>query len=147
MIDTAAKKSCLQTCGLFADLDPSTLGVLAEAMEAESYGADDEVCEYGEQADCVWVIMEGELGVYLPGVEEPVRRMHPGQILGEYGMFGGVRTTTVMAEREAVLLTMDYERFRSFLYQYPQALYRLLEVAVARLEQAEARLRGAGGKG
>jgi len=141
MTDTGAKIACLQTCELFADLDPSTVGVLAEAMEAESYRQGDEVCEFGEPADCVWVIMEGELGVYLPDVPAPVRRMTPGQILGEYGMFGGTRTTTVRAEAGAVLLTVDYERFRSFLSQYPQALYKLLEVAVERLEQAEAKLR------
>jgi CRP-like cAMP-binding protein len=59
-------------------------------------------------------------------------------------MFGGVRTTTVKAENDAELMTMDYDRFKSFLFQYPQALYKLLEVAVVRLEQAEAKLRGSG---
>jgi CRP-like cAMP-binding protein len=87
--------------------------------------------------------MQGSVAVILPGAKAPVRSMGPGEIFGEYGMFKGVRTTSIVAEKESALLSMDYTRFKDFLFQYPDALYNLLEVAVDRLEQAEKRARGA----
>ena len=53
-----------------------------------------------------------------------------------------MRTATIISEGESVLLSMEYARFRDFLFQYPEAMYRLLAVAVSRLNEAEARARG-----
>lgn len=141
MISTAQKQGCLQSCPLFAKLDPGTLGVLAEAVEVERFADGEDVCLHGEEADCVYVIMQGAVSVVLPGADRPVRSMGPGEIFGEYGMFAGLRTTSIFAEGECVLLSMDYPRFKDFLFHYPDAMYRLLAVAVDRLAQVEARVR------
>jgi CRP-like cAMP-binding protein len=142
MITTAQKQHCLQSCRLFSGLDPGTLGVLAEAVEVEQFAEGEEVCLHGEEADCVFVILSGSVAVILPGATTPVRSMSSGEIFGEYGMFKGVRTTSIVAEQASALLSMDYTRFKDFLFHYPEALYNLLEVAVDRLEQAENRARG-----
>lgn len=142
MLSTAQKQSCLQSCDLFSRLAPATLAVLAEAVDVERYADGEEVCEHGEEADGVYIIMDGTLAVFIPGVEQPVRKMGAGQIFGEYGMFAHVRTATIVSEGESTLLSMEYARFKDFLFQYPEAMYRLLAVAVSRLNEAEARLRG-----
>lgn len=141
MISTADKQACLQSCSLFSGLDAGTLAVLAEAVDTEVYAEQEDVCLHGEQADGVYVVLRGTLGIYLPGGQAPVRTLGPGSIVGEYGMFSGTRTASLRAETETTLLSMDYERFRSFLFQYPEAMYGLLAVAVERLSEAEARLR------
>ncbi|MBW2278957.1 MAG: Crp/Fnr family transcriptional regulator [Deltaproteobacteria bacterium] len=143
MITTAQKQLCLQSCRLFSGLDSGTLGVLAAAVEVEQFAEGEEVCLHGEEADCIFVIMQGAVGVLLPGADTPIRSMGPGEIFGEYGMFKGVRTTSIISEQRSVLLSMDYTRFKDFLFHYPDALYNLLEVAVDRLEQAEQRARNA----
>ncbi len=142
MITTADRQACLQGCTLFSGLEVGTLKVLAEAFDTESFAEGEDVCLHGEEADCVYVVLRGELGIYLPGHDQPIRRVGSGAILGEYGMFSGTRTASLRAEKETTLLSMDYGRFRSFLFQYPNAMYGLLEVAVQRLSEAEARLRG-----
>ena len=37
------------------------------------------------------------------------------------------------------VLTLDYERFRAFLFQFPEAMFQLFKVAVGRLMAANAR--------
>lgn len=142
MISTAQKQACLQSCALFTKLDSGTLGVMAEAVDVERFADGEDVCLHGEEAECVYVIMQGAVAVVLPGADKPIRSMGPGEIFGEYGMFSGIRTTSIFAEGESVLLSMNYTRFKDFLFHYPDAMYSLLAVAVDRLAQAEARARG-----
>jgi len=139
MLTTDAKLTCLKSCALFSKLPPSTLGVLAESMEAERFDDGETVCLNGEEADRVYVVQQGRLAVFLPGAAEPVRHLEPGDILGEYGMFRGLRTTSIYARGATTLLSFDYTRFRSFLLQYPAAMYDLLALTVGRLVEAEAR--------
>lgn len=140
-LSTAEKQTCLKSCPLFAGLETGTFRILAEALETEVFGPKEEVCVHGEEADRVYIVAAGSLAVYLPGADVPVRRMGPGEIFGEYGMLTGARTTTVVAEVTTTLLSMGYARFKPFLFQYPDAMYKLLAVAVARLGEAEARSR------
>jgi CRP-like cAMP-binding protein len=140
MITTHQKQLCLKSCALFGPLETDSLGVLAEAMEVERFRDGEEVCVYGEQADCVYVILEGTLAVFIPGSEKAIRQMEAGDVFGEYGMFTGRRTTTIVAVGGATLLSMEYPRFKAFLSQYPDAMYLLLGIAVDRLGAAEAKL-------
>jgi CRP-like cAMP-binding protein len=140
MITTIRRQQCLKGCAMFAPLEAEALGVLAEAMEAELFGDGEEVCAYGEQAECVYVVLEGRLAVFLPGTDRPIRHLEAGDVLGEYGMFTGKRTTTIVAVGGATLLSMEYPRFKAFLSQYPAAMYALLATAVDRLSATEAKL-------
>ena len=141
MLTTDVKLGCLKSCALFSKLPQSTLGVLAEAMEEERFDDGEVVCLHGEEADRVYVVHEGRLAVVLPGATAPVRHLDRGEILGEYGMFRGTRTTSIYARGATALLSLDYARFRSFLFQYPAAMHDLLAVTVDRLVEAEARAR------
>ena len=59
------------------------------------------------------------------------------ELLGEYGMFIGLfRTATVRADSSAVLLSLDYQRFRVFA-PVPQSALVLMKIAVQRLVAAE----------
>lgn len=141
MLNRDQKLESLRRCPLFAGLDPAALAVLAEAVEEETFTADEEVCKAGETADSVYVIHSGSLAVFRPGAEKPVRMMSPGEVFGEYGMVTGFRTTTIRAVETTTMLSMDYSRFRTFLNRWPEALFELLSVAVNRLTEAEAGLK------
>lgn len=141
MISTRDKQSCLQSCPLFAGLDASVLAVLAESVDTEVYADGEDVCLHGEEADRAYVVMDGSLAIFLPGIKAPVRRLGPGEIVGEYGLFAGTRTATLRADGPTTLLSVDYTRFRAFLFQYPNAMFKVLAVTVRRLTESEARLR------
>jgi CRP-like cAMP-binding protein len=129
----------LRRTPLFAGIPYAELTVLGAIMRPESFTMGETVCVRGEPADSVHVVASGELEVVLPGRETPLRLVKPGDVIGEYGMFGSrLRTATVRATTMSRLLSIDQERFRQFLLQFPQATLALLEVTVARLVAREA---------
>jgi ATP-binding cassette subfamily B protein len=147
MITTGEIKHSLQSSSYFSDLPSDTLTLLAEVLEIESFTAGETVCVVGETADRIYIVHKGSLAVYIAGRSEPVSMLGPGAVMGEYGMFTGVRTGTVKAEDAAVLLSMDYPRFKAFLIQNPASLYELFGVTVARLLSAEKLVLSGGGTG
>jgi CRP-like cAMP-binding protein len=140
MLDTASRRSSLQSCALFSGLDADALNVLAEAVIVETFAAGETICAAGEPADRVFVIHRGRVAVILPGGTEPVRHMGRHDLVGEYGQFGGARSSTLVAEDEATLLSIDYPRFQAVCFRFPSVMHGLLEATVRRLRAAEARL-------
>lgn len=138
-MNAAARALTLGSSTIFASIPRAELSVLAEMMRTESFPAGSTVVEAGETASCVFVVAAGVLGVFLPGRADPVRQLHVGEVLGEYGMVGAVRTATVRAEGDATLLSLDYERFRAYLLRFPEALWILFESSSRRLLEAERR--------
>lgn len=126
----------------FSAVPREHLAVLAEMMEVETFGAGSAVIVAGEAADRVYVLADGVLAVTLDD-ETIVRRLHAGDVLGEYGMLtNAVRTATVHADVDSTLLSLDYERFRAYLLRFPEALWVFFERAVRRLVEAERRAAG-----
>lgn len=133
-----ANEEVLRASPLFREVPQEERAVLASMMRRERFRADETVCERGEAATGVYVIVQGRLGVFLPGSAAPVRHLGPSDIFGEYGLFGaGVRTSTVRAIEPTVVLSLDYGHFRSFLIQFPEATLALLAVTVQRLVEQE----------
>jgi CRP-like cAMP-binding protein len=134
----AEKLSALGACPLFAGVSPAERALLAEMMRTEHLAAGELLFEAGEPSECVYVLAAGALEVLLPGEAVPVRRLVAGDLLGEYGLVASrARTATVRASSDAVLLSLDYQRFRAFLLRFPEAMLVLLKTAVARLMAAE----------
>ncbi|HEY3358727.1 MAG TPA: cyclic nucleotide-binding domain-containing protein [Polyangia bacterium] len=139
-LDSAARRRIIATTGAFARIGADQQRIIAEMMRVEEFAQGELVFEQGEPADCVLVVAEGRLAIYVPDSVGPVEVVGPGELLGEYGLFAGfVRTATVRAETDTRVLTLDYERFRAFLLQFPEAMFSLFKVAVERLVLADGR--------
>jgi|GEM_PF-2555831 len=139
-LSVAEKIRVLSICSVFARVPPASLGTLAEMMEMERLDAAEVLFEQGEPPERIYVVASGRLKVFVPGRPEPVRTLGAGELLGEYGMFSEHgRTATVKAEIAAVLLSLDYQRFRTFLLQFPETMLVLLKTAVQRLVESEAK--------
>jgi CRP-like cAMP-binding protein len=136
------KLRTLGTCPLFSGVPSVELAVLAEMMRTEYLRADEILFRAGEFSDSVYVVVAGTLNIFLPNDPLPVRALLPGDLLGEYGLLANLaRTATVRASTDAVLLSLDYQRFRAFLLRFPEAMLVILKTAVARLVAAENRNR------
>jgi CRP-like cAMP-binding protein len=132
------KLRTVETCPLFSGVPSAELAVLAEMMRTEYLRADEILFQAGEFSDSVYVVAAGALNVFLPNDPLPVRALSPGDLLGEYGLLANLaRTATVRASTDAVLLSLDYQRFRAFLLRFPEATLVMLKTAVARLVAAE----------
>jgi CRP-like cAMP-binding protein len=132
------KLRTVETCPLFSGVPSAELAVLAEMMRTEYLRADEILFQAGEFSDSVYVVVAGALNVFLPNDPLPIRALSPGDLLGEYGLLANLtRTATVRASTDAVLLFLDYPRFRAFLLRFPEATLVMLKTAVARLVAAE----------
>lgn len=137
-MNAAERARVLTQARVFAEIPRAELAVLAEMMQPETFPKGSTVCEIGEPADRVYVVASGTLSVFLKGSDAAARRLRAGDVLGEYGMVAAAsRTATVKAEDDAVLLALDYERFRAYLVRFPEALWVLFEGAAKRLLEAE----------
>jgi CRP-like cAMP-binding protein len=134
-MNTAERLAVLGRCRVFTRIPRHTLGLLAEMLTPESFGAGSVIWEEGERASFVGFIASGEVRIEA-GTK--TRTMRAGDVLGEYGMLGGhVRTASTFAETDVVLLCLPYERYREYLFRFPEAMWVLLETAVQRLVESE----------
>jgi CRP-like cAMP-binding protein len=137
-MNAAEKATALGRSAVFAKLHVEELALFAAMLRVEEFRAGATVCERGEVADNVAILVSGELAVYVQNDSIVARALHPGDVFGEYGMVTkGLRTATVRVVSDAVLLTVDNERFRSFLFARPEAMWALFSLAVQRLAEAE----------
>jgi CRP-like cAMP-binding protein len=128
----------LKRSKFFRSLGDEDLLTLAEAFGAESFGPDEIVVRKGELADRIFVVVAGELEIESDNPSANGVRLHKGALFGEYGMFeDGLRTATVRSVRECRLMSLDYERFRAFLLQFPDAMWSVLAATVRQLLAAQ----------
>ena len=132
----------LRNCAFFSMVPEADLAVLAEAMHEEMYGDGEVIFEAGDRADRVYVVAAGELMALIPDQEASARKIGPGDLLGEYGLFDdGARSATVTCQSQVTLLTMDYMQFREFLVTFPEATLSILKRTVKRLLFLESKSR------
>jgi CRP-like cAMP-binding protein len=129
----ASRAATLRRCRVFSALPPDTVQFLAEIVREQRFAPGETICQEGEAATEVFVVERGEVSIRRMTEHDPLQVVRPGELFGEFGMFGrGVRLSTVVADTETVLLSLDYERFRKFLLQFPESALALLQVAVSR---------------
>lgn len=139
-METQIKFGVLKMSEFFNRVRDADLRTLAESMTVEYFKKGDTLFKAGEVADRVFVVMSGELGVFLGKGRKPARLMGPGDVIGEYALFTGeTRSATVTCRADAVLLSLDNGRFLEFLKLFPNITVALLEQTVHRLLACEGR--------
>jgi len=122
-----ARFKLLQRCPLFSSIPENDLRALAETMQEERFTKGEIICDRGDPADRIFIVMRGNLEVRVALPQPHVVLLEAGDLFGEYGMFDeGFRTATVISREETVLLALDYARFRAFLLYFPEAMLAIL---------------------
>jgi ABC-type bacteriocin/lantibiotic exporter with double-glycine peptidase domain/CRP-like cAMP-binding protein len=115
----------------FSVLDRDETIRLIEVLEELELSDGEAAVVQGEQADALYLIQEGRLGVWIEiPDEEPrrVRTLHAGEFFGELALVRGTeRTATVRAEGPAKLLRLSAERFQRLIASQPQFAARVRE--------------------
>lgn len=123
----------LRASALFTDIGWSELAMLATMFEEQSLAAGAWLCARGDAADRVFLVATGELEVMGDG-DRVVACIGPGQLAGEYGMFGAARRTAgLRATQPTLIYALDYVRFRRFLLAFPEVALDLLGAGIGRL--------------
>jgi CRP-like cAMP-binding protein len=115
---------------LFADVPEATLGDLA--IEVQEFAEGEWVLRAGEENCGLHVVLEGEAGVVIDGVERAV--VHAGMFFGEISvLLGEPVAADVFARTPLRSAVIDRARLMPFLLANPAVTLRLLQAEVRRL--------------
>lgn len=117
---------------MFSHLQPDDRARLVAELESRALQRGDVLVRQGEPADALYVVLTGRFTVTLEGRSEPVAEFGPGQPVGEIAFItGGVRTATVSALRDSVVVRLGRAQFDALLARHP-GIWRALSMALAR---------------
>ena len=115
----------------FSDAELVRVAQLAVEVEAEKGAV---IIDQGRVGQEVFVILEGEAGVYVAG--EHVATLGPGSMVGEMALVQHrPRNATVVAATPMKLISFDMSSFRTLLSEMPEVHNRVYDVLESRLER------------
>lgn len=134
----------LQRVDLFSGLDAVRLEVVAFTCERRVYAPGETLFEAGEEADCAWLILEGEavmLAAQDRGASRALR-LDTGDLVGETALFNReCRRTSVRAVTQLETLRIGRDMFQRLLGEFPEMAAAVAVRVANRLENAGAELR------
>ena len=134
---------------LFSGLRRAQARMVALMTKLSTYPAGHELLRVGEQGDEMYVVVEGTLEAWVvsedDGSEVVLRKLERGDVIGEIGLFRGVRSANVRTQTKVRLLCLTKESLDSLKRRYPrigaQIYSNLSEVLAGRLTAVTGRLR------
>jgi MFS family permease len=133
----------IESLDLFAGASRMAIERVARAATQVTMAADVVVIHEGDQADALWVLVEGEVAVSARGEAGRARRlrtMGAGTYFGEIGLLRGLpRTATVRTLEPSVLLRIDGNDFLDAV-QSAGISTSMLSQSAARLARSHPRL-------
>ena len=136
---TIEKIRFLRNVPLFSGMPLQELGRVAEIAEEVVYPAGSAIIREGEPGDSMFVIVEGEVQIYLG--EKEVR------VQGEKDYFGdiavlqdAIRTASVTARSACLLLRISQADFYEILSNHFEASLAVMRTLISRLLEAEKKL-------
>ncbi len=113
-------KPGLPAVGIFADFDASEREALAGELETHALKRGDVLVRQGDPADALYIVLTGRFAVTIEGRREPISEIGPDQPIGEIAFLtGGVRTATVTALRDSLVLRLGRPEFDKLSAKHP----------------------------
>ena len=139
-------RTVLAALPLFHGLSTEILSAIAAEVEWLSLPGGSVLFSAGEPSDAMYVVLSGCLGVYLaPATDRRrfVSRIVAGDTAGEMGLVSGrPRSGTVVALRDTEVARLSQQAFDRVFRQHPEAMLRIAQITVDRLESNQQRTRG-----
>ena len=112
-IEHRAIISWAKTCPFFSEMTEEQLEIVASKLKAKQFTKGVTLIRKGEVGDCMYVIVEGVVGVYLAG-NKPIDEIIAKNVVGEAAMrTNSLRSATIIAHtllKVLKLMKEDYER-------------------------------------
>lgn len=126
---------------LFQGLDEDILRDIAAEVEWLSVPGGAMLFATGEDSDAMYIVLSGCLGVFAePDRKHTLGRALAGDTVGEMGLISGRgRSGTVVALRDSELARLSRAAFDRVFRGHPEAMLRIAQLMVERLEYAQSR--------
>ena len=126
MLSLLEKLFFLKRLDLFTAMDDEDLLRLAGVTEDLTVGPDTTLFEQGEPGDGLYMVLDGEVGIWLAGREINVIRT--GECFGEIGIFGPVvRTAGARTKTDCYLLRLGRPAFQDLFGRHPSLRLAILQ--------------------
>lgn len=136
MIDSAV----FRRVALFANLDPGQMQTLSRAASVRHFAAGETIVREAEPGDQFFVIVRGEVKVYVDspdGREVVLTHLQAGEFFGEMALLEGeTRSASVAAMSESELVTLSRDDFFAALQGDFALTRRILQALSARLRRS-----------
>jgi CRP-like cAMP-binding protein len=137
----------LRSIPLFSGLATPKLKLIALTADVVRFEPGEVIVQQGDAADAVYIIVEGEAGVWVEGADGrsiEVNTMGPNTLFGEIAVLSrGRRTTTVRARGSVVTFKISAKVFLDLVQQSPDIGMQVMTVLAERLERTTALLQKA----
>lgn len=124
---------------VFKELSVAQRDKLLQHAIVRKYRKNTVLMEKGDVANGLYVVLSGFVKVYISdaqGKEYVLNEMPAGCYLGELALLeDSTRTASAMTLEDSRLLFISKAAFKSFLYETPDAAYRLIKSLAARLRE------------
>lgn len=138
-------RSLLRNVTMFAGLDDDQLMVLEQHVSARRYPKNAVVISEGDDANALYVILEGEVKVYLSndeGKEIIINTQGPGDHFGELALIDdSPRSASVMTTQPSHLAVMSKADFRDALARFPDISLSLIRELTRRVRDLSENVR------
>ncbi|MDQ1592244.1 MAG: family transcriptional regulator, dissimilatory nitrate respiration regulator [Pyrinomonadaceae bacterium] len=133
------KTAALKAATLFGELDEKTLGALAARAVERRYARDEILFIAGEEAQGLYVIVEGSVRAFresVDGREQIIHVERAGATIAELPVFDdGPFPSTVAAEEETLVLFIAKRDVRRLSLEHPEIALAALKVLAGRLRR------------
>ena len=141
------REALLRSVDLFASLSDDERRMIAADTRTRTFGAGEVVVREGEPGQSMYVVVSGKVAVVVGPDKRNVATIEQGGYFGEMSLLtGDVRSATVIAQGDAVVLEIDADLFRKLAVDSPHAIERIGVDAITRrteLNHARDAARGA----
>ena len=118
--------------GIFADLTDEERIALEAELEPMPLSRGEVLVRQGEEAGALYIVVSGRFDVRVAGQPGPVAEIGPGSPVGEIAFLaGGVRTATVTAVRDSLVVRLERSHFDRLCNRIPR-IWETLTASLAR---------------
>ncbi len=133
MSDRSTDQS-LAGVGIFRDLSPDEQAAMQAELEKLPLARGEVLVRQGEPADALYIVVSGRFEVRVEGRAAAVAEIGPGMPIGEIAFLaGGMRTATVRAVRDSLVLRLGRPEFELLCQRVPHIWSTLTATLANRL--------------
>jgi len=141
MSDLFERILLLKKSPMFSEAQTDDLRTVAQAMEEQTFFKDDRIFDINGQGDNMYIIERGRVGISLnkdPSVKgKYIATLEAGDCFGEMNLLDDQpRSATAHALEDTSVLTLEKERLRGLVINYPELSLSMLRSLSLRIRSA-----------
>ncbi len=135
------KAELARSTAIFRELSDEQLTAIWSQAKVLNLLRGDVLVRQNTPGDSVFIVVSGRFEVWVDGQDRPINEIGVGEPIGEIGFFSGaLRTATIVAARDSIVLELDRPSFNNVARAVPSIYQTLLSALARRLAENSTRV-------